>query len=179
MLIAKIENNAVVQMADYREMFPQTSFPVSGPPDEFMQSNSCLHVTMFKPHDRTTEKMIAVAPYIEGGQVFTVAIEPLTQAEIDQTIASKIADKQSQLWAATDRYVTGYISGLAIGLLTIGTMQQKPKSLAITAWSQSVWNEYYVRKAAVTFDSVLDLDFSSFGPMPYSVPELQAEVFEQ
>lgn len=26
-----------------------------------------------------------------------------------------------------------------------------------------------------TVDSVLDLDFSSFGPMPYTVPELQAE----
>jgi hypothetical protein len=66
---------------------------------------------------------------------------------------------------------------VAIGLLTIGVIQSKPKSLAITMWSQSVWNEYYVRKAAVTLDSALDLDFSSFGPMPYSVPELQAEVF--
>jgi hypothetical protein len=98
---------------------------------------------------------------------------PPTQEEIDRVIASKI----EQLWSAADKYVNGYISGVAVGLLTIGVIQQKPKSLAITAWSQSVWNEYYIRKAAVTFDSVLDLDFSSFGPMPFTVPELQAEVF--
>ena len=97
--------------------------------------------------------------------------------QIAEYQAGVIASKIEQLWQAADRYVNGYISGVAVGLLTIGVIQQKPKSLAITAWSQSVWNEYYVRKAAVTLDSVLDMDFSSFGPMPFSVPELQAEVF--
>jgi hypothetical protein len=99
--------------------------------------------------------------------------------QIAEYQAGVIASKIEQLWSAADRHINSYISGVAVGLLTIGVIQQKPKALAITLWSQAVWNEYYVRKAAVTFDSVLDLDFSSFGPMPHSVPELQAEVFGQ
>ena len=55
-------------------------------------------------------------------------------------------------------------------------MQQKPKALAVSAWSSSIWAEYYRRKELVTIDSVDDLDFSSFGAIPHSVPELQAEV---
>ena len=71
--------------------------------------------------------------------------------------------------------MTGYISGVAIGILTVGVIQQKPKCLAVSTWSGQIWTEYYNRKAGITVDSVLDLDFSSFGPMPYTVPELQAE----
>lgn len=87
-----------------------------------------------------------------------------------------ISDKEAQLWAAADAYATGQISGVAIGILAIGVMQQKPKSLAISAWSKSLWDEYYIRKAGITATSVLDLDFSRFGEMPYTVPELSAEV---
>lgn len=101
-----------------------------------------------------------------------IILDPELQAiQAAQTVATKI----EHLWAAADAYVTGYISGVAIGILTIGVIQQKPKCLAVSTWSGQIWAEYYNRKAGITVDSVLDLDFSSFGPMPYTVPELQAE----
>lgn len=90
--------------------------------------------------------------------------------------ALRLKSKVEALWAAADKYTGSYISGVAIGILTIGVMQQKPKALAVSDWSSSVWAEYYRRKALVTLDSVDDHDFSSFGPIPHSVPELQAEV---
>lgn len=90
--------------------------------------------------------------------------------------ATVIADKTEMLWQAADRYTTGYISGVAIGILTIGVLAGGPKALAVSAWSASIWTEYYRRKAALTADSADDHDFSAFGPMPYSVPEMQAEV---
>ena len=90
--------------------------------------------------------------------------------------AARVAEKIDQLWSAANAYTSGYISGLAVGVLAIGVVQQKPISLAIKAWSKSIWTEYYARKAAVTADSAVNLDFSSFGPMPHSVPELIAEV---
>lgn len=96
----------------------------------------------------------------------------LSQEAIDAIIAEKI----EALWQAADRYTSSYISGVAIGILTIGVMQQKPKALAVSAWSSAVWAEYYVRKALVTATSTDDHDFSGFGPIPHSVPELQAEV---
>ena len=107
----------------------------------------------------------------------------LTGAELDAHLTPPAppaddikAAKVEALWAAADRYVTSYISGVAIGILTIGVIQGKPKAMAVTGWSNAIWTEYYTRKAAVTVDSVDNLDFSSFGPMPYSVPELQAEI---
>ena len=79
------------------------------------------------------------------------------------------------LWQSATDYQERYISGAAIGLLTIGVIQGKPKSAAVMAWINSVWALYYRRKPLVTADHV-DCDFSSAGPMPYTVPELQEEV---
>lgn len=97
---------------------------------------------------------------------------PFAAATETQILNNKI----EALWAAADKYTSGYISGVAIGILTIGVLQQKPKALAVSAWSSQVWAEYYERKALVTITSVDDLDFSVFGPIPHSVPELQSEV---
>lgn len=100
---------------------------------------------------------------------------PDTAEEISEREAM-VADKIDQIWRAADSYVNSYISGVAVGLLTIGVIQNKTKALAVTAWSSSVWDDYYTRKAGVTADSVLDLNFSAHGPMPYTVPELRAEL---
>ena len=89
---------------------------------------------------------------------------------------SIIKDKIEKLWQAADRYTSSFISGVAIGILTIGVLQQKPKAIAVSDWSSRVWAEYYVRKAQVTRDSEDNHDFSSFGEIPYSVPELQEEL---
>lgn len=87
-----------------------------------------------------------------------------------------VADKVDALWRAADAYTASYISGVAIGLLTLGVLQSLPKALAVSAWSSAVWDDYYARKALVTASSVDNLDFSSHGPMPHSVPELRAEM---
>lgn len=97
---------------------------------------------------------------------------PMSEGQIAELVAERI----DSLWVAADAYTAGYISGVAIGLLTVGVLQSKPKALAITAWSSAVWGEYYARKASVHLGGPLNLDFSSLGPMPYSVPELQAEL---
>ena len=86
------------------------------------------------------------------------------------------SEKIEALWQAADRYVTGYISGVAVGILTIGVIQGKPKALAVTAWSNAVWSDYYARKALVEGGAVPNLDFSTHGPMPHTVPELQDEI---
>lgn len=82
------------------------------------------------------------------------------------------ANRVQQLWQAATNYEQRYISNMAIGVLTIGVLQQKPISLAISAWSQGLWADYYARKASGSNN----LDFSNNGDMPYSVSELTAEV---
>ena len=105
MLIAKIQDNQVVAVSDYREMFPNTSFPASGPDPEFLQENSCLPVCVFKTYDSLTEKLASVPPYIEDDQVFTIAVEPLTPEEIEANTQSqwaKVRSQRDQLLSACD-----------------------------------------------------------------------------
>ena len=87
-----------------------------------------------------------------------------------------VADSIEALWQAADKYVTDFISGVAIGILTIGVIQGKPKALAVTAWSNAVWSDYYARKALVEGGAVPNLDFSTHGPIPHTIPELQDEI---
>jgi hypothetical protein len=91
MLIAKVENNQVLDVADYRAMFPDTSFGANGPDAQFLADNGCLGVTVWKPYDHATEKLVAVAPYIEDNQVFTITVEAKTQEEIDADVAAQEA----------------------------------------------------------------------------------------
>lgn len=118
------------------------------------------------------------AVWIEDWEICTYS-----EDQIYANIAAKkaeedliIKDKIEKLWQAADRYTSSFISGVAIGILTIGVLQQKPKALAVSDWSSRVWAEYYVRKAQVTRDSEDNHDFSSFGEIPHSVPELQEEL---
>lgn len=110
---------------------------------------------------------------LEGGVVVrTWGQRPIPMEERAQRLQSN----EDALWRAADAYQTRYISWVAIGLLTIGVLQQKPVALAIQVWSATVWDEYYRRKALLTYDSAVDGDFTTCGPMPHSVPELRAEL---
>lgn len=105
MLIAQIKNGTVAQVADYRSMFPNTSFPSSGPNADFLTENNCLGVTVFKPHDSKTEKLVSVAPYIEDNQVFTIAVEALTPQELQaksDSQAAQVRKQRDDLLAACD-----------------------------------------------------------------------------
>ncbi len=64
----------------------------------------------------------------------------LPQEQIDANIAAQAAADQATinakveaLWTAADKYTSGYISGVAIAILDIGVLQQKPKALAVSA----------------------------------------------
>ena len=77
MLIAKIENGAVVDVADHLSMFPNTSFSANGVHDSFYAENSLAPVSVFKPYDHATEQLVPCEPYLEDGVAYTVRVEPL------------------------------------------------------------------------------------------------------
>ena len=93
MFIAKIGDT--IEVGDYRQLFPNTSFPASGPSSQFMIDNGCLPVNLFKDHDRMTQKLSQVAPYIENNEVFTVQVEFLTEDEIALATSSKASQMRS------------------------------------------------------------------------------------
>jgi hypothetical protein len=86
---------------------------------------------------------------------------------------------EDELWYNCNKYQMRRISGASLCILTIGVLQGLPKSLAIKAWIKDLWtgpNGYYERKALVSITNPVSLDFSDKGEMPYSIPELNAEV---
>lgn len=104
MQIAIVKNNTITEIGDYRELFPNTSFSASGPDADWMQENECLGVTLFKAHTNT-EKLVSSAPYIENGQVFTVTVEPKTDAELASELEvakAKVRSQRDALLASTD-----------------------------------------------------------------------------
>ena len=80
MNIAKLENG-IITVGDYRDLFPNTSFPITGPDDNFYAENGCLKVSIFKEHDRATQILVGCEPYEENGVVYTVAIQAKLQEE--------------------------------------------------------------------------------------------------
>ena len=74
MNIAKLIDGQLV-VADYREMFKETSFPATGPNDDFFTENNCLKVSSFKTHDRATQMLVSCGSYEENGVVYTVEVQ--------------------------------------------------------------------------------------------------------
>jgi len=112
MLIAKIENGQVVDVSDYQSMYPDTSFPSSGPNEQFMVENNCMYVNTYLDYDPSTQYLESVPPYIliaDPAQplnwVYTIKVAQLTPEQIQQmhdTLATQNQATASQLLYATD-----------------------------------------------------------------------------
>jgi hypothetical protein len=89
-----------IQVGDYHDLFPNTSFTMSGPDDEFLAQNNAKKVTLFKDYDSLTQKLVSCDPYDDGKFVSVVRVEALTTKEL-QTIKDiamlKIRAKRNQL----------------------------------------------------------------------------------
>ena len=101
MIVAILNNDAIEQTGELSVLFPNVSFPASGPTPEWMAENGIVPVTYFKPHDRNAEKLVSANPYLEGGEVFAVTVEALSDEEIvirnDSQWAKVRADRNARL----------------------------------------------------------------------------------
>lgn len=76
---------------DHKVLFPNVSFPASGPSDEFLAENNAYKVNNFKPHDQRTQKLVGCTPYIEEGWAYTVEVVDKTQEDLDAETQSQAA----------------------------------------------------------------------------------------
>lgn len=83
-------------VADYREVFKGTSFPVTGVSDTFLAENNAVKVSVFLAHDRATEKLVPCEPYIQDGFAYTVKVAPKTEEELTADRESKAAELRRQ-----------------------------------------------------------------------------------
>lgn len=82
MIVAVVKNDTIEQTGELSVLFPNVSFPASGPEPEWMEENNLVPVTYFKPFDAATEKLVSTDPYLEDGQVFAVSVANLTEDEL-------------------------------------------------------------------------------------------------
>jgi hypothetical protein len=93
------------QIAHYKQMFPNVSFPANGPTDEWLTAQGAVKVSVFRPHDRATQKLVSCDPVIEDGFAYIVEVADKTDAEIASDNASKAAKvraERDRKLAATD-----------------------------------------------------------------------------
>ena len=109
MQIAIIKDNAVEKIGEHKALFPNTSFPASGPPADWMTQNSVLPVTVFRSYNGLTEKSTSVDPYIEDGVVYLHKIEALddsqkaaAQTAKDNATAETARNERNKRLAETD-----------------------------------------------------------------------------
>ena len=87
------------QVAHYKQIFANTSFPASGPSDEFLSAHGAYKVSVFRDHNRATQKLVPCSPVVEGGFAYVVEVVSKTEEEI----AADVASKAAQMRAARDR----------------------------------------------------------------------------
>lgn len=85
-----------ITVGDYRELFANTSFPPSGPSDEFLADNNAKKVNAFKAHDRLTQKLASCEAYDDGEFVSLVQVVDLTAEEIQSAKDSAMANIRGQ-----------------------------------------------------------------------------------
>lgn len=103
MLIAIVNGQTVEQVGDANALFPNTSFPSTGISDSFLAENNAKKVNVFKPYNANTQKLVSVAPYVEGEWVYTVDVEALTPEDIAARQASEAAQNKSKAEAILAR----------------------------------------------------------------------------
>jgi Phage tail assembly chaperone protein len=82
MIVAIVNNGAIEQTGDLYVLFPNVSFPASGPSSEWMAENNLVPVTYFKSYDAATQKLVSCEAYLEGGSVYAVTVESLSEDEL-------------------------------------------------------------------------------------------------
>lgn len=105
MLIAKVQGNQVLEVADYTAMFPDTSFPANGPDAEWMAENSCMNVNLWLPYDQATQVLASATPYIMDNWVYTVEVRDMTPEELaayQDSLLAKVKSQAQQLLIASD-----------------------------------------------------------------------------
>jgi len=81
MKIARLDGSNIGEIADHKSLFPNTSFPASGPSIQWLAANSCAEVVTFLAFDSATQKNEVVDPYLSNGKVYTRRVTDMTTEE--------------------------------------------------------------------------------------------------
>jgi hypothetical protein len=81
MKIARLDGSTVGEIADHKTLFPNVSFPSTGPDADWLAANSCAEVVKFLAFDSATQRSDPADPYLDGGKVYTRRVVDLSADE--------------------------------------------------------------------------------------------------
>jgi hypothetical protein len=175
MLIAKIIDETI-SIADYRAMFPNTSFPSSGPPDDFLTENNCYKVSVWLPYNDKTEKLVTSDPYLMDNFVYTVKTQTLSEEEIaansalELQILYKDVIAQTQLRLDTFAGTRNYDSMLSACTYATSTVVKfKTEGQYCVEARDSTWAKLY---------EILDEVQAGVRPVPESFADIEPDLPE-
>ena len=97
--------NSELIIKDHAEWFPNTSFGDRGPTLEWIAAEGYYVISVYKPHDYNTEKLVSAAPHLYDGMCCLVDVEPLTVEELQARVDTQwqtIRTQRNQLLKDTD-----------------------------------------------------------------------------
>lgn len=90
---------------DHTEWFPNTSFGDRGPTLDWIADQGYYVITVWKPYNHATEKLVPATPHLYEGMCCTVNVEPKTEQELKERIRNEwtvIRQQRNRLLAESD-----------------------------------------------------------------------------
>ena len=113
MKIARLDGSKIVEIAEHKSLFPNTSFPKAGPDATWLAANGCAEVVKYLAYDSATQKNESVTPYLSDGKVYTRRVTDMTNDEkaavvtaATAAIATRNRAERDKRLAACDWVVT-------------------------------------------------------------------------
>jgi hypothetical protein len=97
--------NQDLVIKDHTEWFPNTSFGDRGPSLDWIAEQGYYVITVWKPHNRKTEKLVSALPHLYDGMCCIVDVEPLTAEELQARIDTQwqvIRSQRNQMLKDSD-----------------------------------------------------------------------------
>ena len=88
MYYAILDGETVKRSGTLNTLFPNSSFPLSGPNEEFKEENNLVEVLEYLEHDSEKQKMIFCDPYFLEGSVYRVELVDFTSEELESNLAA-------------------------------------------------------------------------------------------
>ena len=89
MKYAIVDGTAITKTGTIFELFPNTSFPKSGPTASFISANNLVEITEWLPTTEPSQKLTNVDVYLDSGKCYSVKVESTTTEEIAQLTSAK------------------------------------------------------------------------------------------
>ena len=102
---AIIDGTTVKNTGTIQQLFPNTSFPVSGVTTDFLTENNVVELVETLSYTTPTQKLITVDPYVQSGKAYNVKVESTTteeQATLTSQKWEEVRNQRNTILQATD-----------------------------------------------------------------------------